>query len=237
MARFNFPSLASNQYAFTIDTMNYRSCEVDGQFQRFDTLGDGMCAHSPSYPIQRDVLPDFLFSLAAHLLVHPEDVSSIGYRLRADNGDAKIAFARSIVFREKGKQQQYYSLQDQKVSASESKRHDRRYEKVEPWMDGSYKSVTHILYKEFHSAWAVYLLHAEVRDWFSRVANIWEPLPALALDWTKDHNVAREIEHALEIVSASVKAADCADNARRGLANYKSNLERASAPQKVEMAS
>ena len=102
----------------------------------FQTYGDGNIQHSPEAAVQVDAFVDFCASLAKAIL----DGNTIAWKILAQHlppgvNTERIRFAMSVQHKE-GKTR-YYSMSEKKVSSSESKAHDRRWEKVEDWMDGS----------------------------------------------------------------------------------------------------
>jgi hypothetical protein len=122
------------------------------------TYGDGLVQHSPDWPVQAESLGDFCASLATHLLSHPEDTAMVAGNWPQEDRYSRetITFLAGLKYQEE--KQRWYSLRDNKVSASESKRHDKRWEKIQTWCDGSMSSVLAMLEignHHFLSAWLI----------------------------------------------------------------------------------
>ena len=123
---------------------NFRGCCRWAKF--FQTYGDGQVQHSAETPFAREMLPDFLGSLACALAGAKEherfemlEIVSKHWP-RHPVGKARIRFALSLKCKEKT---QYYDSQACKVSTAESKRNDRRWEAIkshDTHVDGSIQS-------------------------------------------------------------------------------------------------
>jgi hypothetical protein len=106
----------------------------------FMVYSDWPTQHSHESCVPADRFTDWINSLAAHLVATPEDAKAfIESWPRSNPDNAKIVLACKIKYRED--KRQWYSLAEEKVSASESKRNDRRWEDVPSWADGSFKAV------------------------------------------------------------------------------------------------
>ena len=231
MAEIRFPSIANDQIGYLFDTMAYsahaQAVRVDGDMQQFDTGGDGMCQHSPGYPIPSANFIDFMYSLAAYMAHQPEVLSTIGYKLHNHRSDRDFEFAASLKYKPDSKKPQYYSIEDRKVSGSDSKRHDRRYEEVTTWMDGSFEAIVRLLTKNFDNPFERFKVRYELAEWFSRTQQYGAPPGALALKWTDDWSEARRFDSAFRTTRNAVEAIDAMERAKRGIENYRHNLERA----------
>lgn len=106
----------------------------------FMVYSDWPTQHSHESCVPADRFTDWINSLAAHLVATPEDAKAfIESWPRSNPDNEKIVLACKIKYRED--KRQWYSLAEEKVSASESKRNDRRWEDVPSWADGSFKAV------------------------------------------------------------------------------------------------
>lgn len=130
------------------------------------TYGDATVQHSHESAVQMDQWLDYLASLAKHLREYPDDVRTIesGWP-RANFGRDKLAFARSVVFKE-GKRR-WYSVNEQKISASDSKRHDKRWEEVPEWADGGLVACYRMLVATYASSLERYAVAALIKDYFN----------------------------------------------------------------------
>jgi len=230
--RFAFPSLADGQIGFAFDSMGLsgRVVEVSDGFLEFQTYGDGLVQHSPEYPIPREHLTDYLFSLAGFLVSRQDVAESIGYRLRPDQRADLIAFAASVIFTETAKKQRFYSLAERRISTSDAKSNDRRYERIENWMDGSPDATARLLVHSWYGPWEHFQVRYAVREWWnstdraSKTGYGWCQFPAIDLEWTKDTDVARTLNHAYEAVLLAVDAADAAHRVKKLTEDYRRRL-------------
>ena len=139
--RITFPSLNSANIRYLVDGLDYydrrdRKLGAVDWAREFDTLGDGETQHSPDTWVHEDQLPDFCCSILLHLQSHPEDLESIAKKYHFPQiYNKEILFFASLKYKE-GKTQ-YFSRNEQKVSTSANKAHDKRWKEVLPWMDGS----------------------------------------------------------------------------------------------------
>lgn len=108
------------------------------------TYGDGMVQHSHESVVCAPLFEDYLASLAAHLLAHPEDAETVAYMWPQQPADRDVRFALSVKHKP-GSKDAYYNLRERKMSTRESLRYDKRWTKVEEWMDGSAASAYRIL--------------------------------------------------------------------------------------------
>lgn len=114
----------------------------------FDTYGDGNVQHCHEWSVQPDDFRDFLESLMLYLGDHSSDewfpvMGGCGMwpdRQGASSTDRKVlAFASSPLYKDdKHSFNRTYNLRECKVSTAEGKRHDKRWESVQSWMDGSF---------------------------------------------------------------------------------------------------
>ena len=170
--QFRFSSIEAPEqraYVFdssvSIDRSNLYS-PVDPSLMFYSTYGDGMIAHSPNSPISIDMLCDYCYSLAEFLLQHQELTETVYWHFDSPVDEVMIEFASKIIY--KPDKERWYSLSERKISASESKRHDRRYERVPEWADGLYESIVRILRQPHYSPLKTFVMELAVHDWFSR---------------------------------------------------------------------
>jgi hypothetical protein len=155
---FRFPSVLhpeSTGYTFHTDGMElwdacYRAVgAVWLHAGKFATLGDGMTQHANEIPVTREQFHDYLASCAAFLTtaeLTDVDRAAIFSAWPSDVSREEIEFALSVKYRESGKRL-YFSTSERKVSASDGKRNDRRWEPVTEFNDGSINSALGILLK------------------------------------------------------------------------------------------
>lgn len=160
-----FPSLTNPQE--TGYTVYANSTETSSDLTRRDgnalsswaaawpTYGDGIVQHGPDYPVQGEALGDFCASLATYLVDLPLHAQQEALELVAKNWPKDVSaedirFYRSATHKE-GKTR-YYSPRERKVSTSESKRHDKRWDAIHERMDGSVKAIVGLFYRHEYVA-------------------------------------------------------------------------------------
>jgi len=85
--------IATDPLDFTL-----RDSPISRGFRFYETMGDGNTAHTPDMPVQMEMLPDYLYSLAAAIMENPEIVASIGFDIRCPADEKEIAFADTVRF-------------------------------------------------------------------------------------------------------------------------------------------
>ena len=116
---------------------------------RFDTLGDGMCAHGPDCIIGTRWMTDALASLASFLVkaLGESDREEIGQILRYNwpsptsydfPSTPRVLFLLGL--KHDPDKTRWFSLEDEKASTSERMRHDKRWVEIPRWADGTAKS-------------------------------------------------------------------------------------------------
>lgn len=163
---------------------NTRFC-LSRHFQQCETYGDvhengNYTQHSGEWTVQVEFLADYLASLATYILANPGEetdklLQHVSYEVERRPTDAAIAFAASVVFKpavradgeETGyeKHCRWFSLEQKKVTTSESKRYDKRYQEVEKRHDGTPDSIYRILIPEYANGLEFYTYADAIRDW------------------------------------------------------------------------
>jgi hypothetical protein len=224
-----FASIASSDklaYVYASDHHYDGRSPISTHFRFYETYGDGMTAHSPSAPIPVGMLADYLFSLAQAMASDNELIEAAAYEVRsgiASNSD--IRFAQSVVFKD-GKRR-WVSREERKVTSSEAKRHDRRYEEVLPRHDGTPKGAYNVLWRDFYDgiralglAYSIFRYRREVEDnYFGNGAAV------KLLGW--DNVDGERLERAFECALAVIEAHDRLSNAARGVKSYARGIEEA----------
>ncbi len=196
----------------------------------YQTYGDGDVQHSKEVPFSTEMLEDFLGSLACYLAecatpgCYDESMAIVAAHWpRQENSTARIRFALSLKYRED--KTTYYSVGDCKTSTAESKRHDKRWDKVHDAMDGGIKGAVAVLntgscYDTLHSlkAWMeVCDVFGEQNDGYCPV-NVWEEFK---LAERGEHYT---IDSAWYAVDEFVKAYRLTTDAKRRAENWAANL-------------
>jgi hypothetical protein len=212
--------LNPDTYGLVLDSDSYSMGEtpqVHCQIRRFDTLGDGMTAHTPDYNIPRTGLLDWLLSAAAYLAETREtDAASVISWILVPVESPAIAFASTVQHKEfeQWDKRRYYSLSEKKVSTAGRLRHDKRYEETQSWMDGSPESTSRILYKAYWDFFTVYCSRECVREWMIEHRDeYWQmPLSTMGDAWQEAGN-ARDVHNAyrhLRDIATAIKTLDAA---------------------------
>lgn len=209
-------------YVVHTDWMEYRdrnsACPVCQWAGFYCTYGDGIVQHSPDLAVQREMLADFCASLAQHLQVNPGDVEVVAKHWPNHlPSRSRILFLAGLRYKDDGKRR-YFHEHDDKVSAAESKRHDKRWEEVPTWADGSLSAVMSLLnqrgYSWLHS-YATWLHAAQVlRDEHGTYSNVDDQLKLP--EWT---------HYAFEAVNERVQAFRLLASADRFLNCWKTCME------------
>lgn len=120
---------------------------IGSMAREFDTLGDGTTQHTPETAVTTENMIDYLSSLAFFVLDEgQEHLAAIAQEWPIKEDRAKCTFAFSV--KHSKKIDRYYSTQENKVSTAKNKRHDRRWELVPEWADGSLESAYRILVQD-----------------------------------------------------------------------------------------
>lgn len=233
-----FPSIEHpNEYGYSFDSEAWTSrAEVNTYWRMFQTYGDGLTQHSGDWPITRDFMPDYLLSIAEAALADDELEQRIVFDVLRAPPVKLIEFCASVVFKAaencewREKKDRWWSTVEQKISSSTSKEHDKRYQKVEPWNDGSPTAIYRMLVPESPNALECYAYAHAIRQWiFSHDGEfrIYMPMVAEFLNWTKDHEEARRYHRAWEAAQAVCFAYQYRAQATSMIENAKHNIQRA----------
>jgi hypothetical protein len=158
MSRIVFRSLGNQNIAYTAhdDSVdNWHSYwkdqhhRIGGWCGQFDTYGDGLTQHSPETPVRKENMADYLASLAQHLLDNPESIEVVSRKFGCGANVRFVRFMAGVRFNEK--KPQFYNRSELKVTSSASKRHDRRWEEVPSWADGSADALWRLTYQDYWS--------------------------------------------------------------------------------------
>ncbi len=145
-----FKSLAYEKefgYSFDSQSMDMKA-PINQHFRMFQTYGDGLIQHSGDWSITVEYLADYLASLALAMSEDEELLENASWVLSQRPSDKEIAFAASVVWKE-GVKTRYFSVKQMKVSASPEKSHDKRFEEIRDFHDGSTASIKRILTPEW----------------------------------------------------------------------------------------
>ena len=196
----NFPSIQHpDKYCYRYDSCpeGYHGA-VNCNFRIYETYGDGQCQHSPDRPITREFMADYLASIATAMLDDAELVDATSYVLDSGPNQVRIAFAASVIYKPSDSsysKTRYFSSEEQKISGSSSKQHDRRYEPIAIWCDGTPGAIQQILLQSSPDDMRRYACAYAIREWVLTRTKLDMPLVAEFLHWG-NRDMGNELRHA-----------------------------------------
>lgn len=235
MARFTFKSLAdpnNRRYMVSTDRLsdNWRDGNqfISDRVGWFETYGDGECQHCPtSQVLAAEMFTDFCASAATYLLEGGDEAVAriLHGEIRSYNiHHGEVRKAMGIKYKE-GKKQ-YVNRSDWKVSSSDSKRHDRRWEEVVSWMDGGYLSLVGLLRIGSGNFLRVYNELDTLRTVCYELTGSFEHHPWQVLEWLHwDYRLGGRADEAFHALRAFCTAVEAKEQAKRSLDCYVSNVE------------
>lgn len=167
--RFDFQSISNKDIGYRFDTEFWgvrrnMGDYVDENLRVYETYGDAGVQHAPERLVQRAEWCDCLGSLAKHLLENPEQIEKFCNSWPSTLDPKAIEFAAGVQFRED--KDQWYSVNEQKVSKDPKKQHDRRWEKVPGWANGTVEAVNGLLATGYHDgALRIYYRFYQIKEW------------------------------------------------------------------------
>lgn len=238
--QLRFPSIgraATTGYVYDTEAWTANNGGILAQeILQYDTMGDGMTAHTPNYPVRIEHAADYLLSFAEYLLsvTDLEEIkriySGVHYRLRFDEWHREsLAFAHSVRYVEYGedvpynkRKTHYYSRELKKVSTAEKLKHDRRWEEVPRWADGGVKAMVGLLSGDRFTYWLERIWLYEQCYQFKRSLGEWSDSVEELLEIPE--SARPYLNTALHSVRSVFKGWELLDAARRGASNYRINL-------------
>lgn len=230
MNEIRFPSLGRGEefgYVFTNDSGTFwneawRSGPILGAAMgKFETYGDGMVQHAPLCACRPQDFTDYLISLASWLVAYPEvgfEQRSVGQgKVRDDTMD----FLGSIVSKEK---RQWFHLGDRKLSSSESREHDKRWQRVPDYANGTVESAVNLWFSLEHNAglarsiFTLYSIHEQFSDRLGAALALgpgWDGMVGYRADLGVGHGLA------FQAIRALMQSRRCLEEARETLERAK----------------
>ena len=190
------------QYGYAYDSEAFDSnAEVDWHMRMFHTYGDGLCQHSGDWPIATQFMPDYLASLAKAMLEDTELVERSTFDFCRVPTNKTIAFCASVKWKESDREwgkRRYYSVSELKISNSRSKEHDKRYQEIREWNDGTPEAIYRMCIPDYSRALQMYSTAQAIREWCSEESGRgWMELPAIFLKWFDlDTRIAQDMHYA-----------------------------------------
>jgi hypothetical protein len=167
--------------------------------------------------------------LAKHLgeTEAPEHIEIVHRRWFSEwDSYASLLAAKKVLYKE-GKYQ-WFSKEDFKVSTAPSKRHDKRWEEVPQWADGSVASIYRLI-SDYNSIGGrsdllkEYSLYEWIREVCHRVFDMWAESAIFYFDLVKRDD-SFDIRHLFTDAMDSIKATVAAFRAAREAKNEQHNL-------------
>lgn len=196
------------------DWNNRGNAPLSLYISEYETYGDGTCQHSRSWPAQWSELTDVCLSFARAIVADPSNDAwhQLNYVMHTV-GEDTLRFALGIKYRKD--KAQWYNLSERKLSSSESKRHDKRWEQVQSWMDGSPATALSIVLNNNSSV--DWLSRLAIADDLRTLANYpcWEdyfkPVMELPGDWHQAFVAFRDCCRAISSLDHAKRVADSAE--------------------------
>lgn len=185
----------------------------------YQTYGHGIVQHSGEWPVQREFMADFLASLATHLEAEPDDVEIVSRHWPVRNRltpTRDILFLAGIKYRDD--KRQWYTLRENKVSSAEKYRHDKRWNEVPEFANGSLQAVCNMMdtsYCEMLKRYAIHLHVAAVMNDHDLYASI---------DVDREYRTQMGTHSAFLAVNALVEAYQWKERAASSLQYYRENI-------------
>lgn len=193
------------------------------KLMQYKTYGDGLTVHSSPYSVPIEYVSDLCVSMTHHFINHPDDLTdAVNNYLFTDHLSADaILFATKIKYIE-GKIR-YYSMQEQKISASEKLRYDKRYERIPEWADGSAGSVYRLTVESYFCGIRRILLmdkiHTVMEYPWMDYKKLYPQLP-IDDDMRDFHSIKRALMVLVRLVRAEREKMDAMDDAERYTQHY-----------------
>jgi hypothetical protein len=238
--RFN--SIANGHkygYGYDTDSCNYKANPfLTQKFRMFETYGDGLVQHSSDWPVTEEFAIDYLYSLAARMLVDEDLAGTAIYQFSGrELSEEAIAFAASLVYnpekdREWGKKR-YFSVSLRKVTRDQEKSHDNRYKELTEYHNGKPAAIYSMLAPEYSGGLQRWRCADEIRVWCAdHMKNGYMEMPAVFLKWFERDRQgdqmaqAREFRDAFEACKAAGEWYRLRKLAEASVESYRKGLER-----------
>lgn len=176
-----FPSIKNPNIRYVMgkdiwsDYWNSRHVALHPSLSKYDTMGDGDTAHTPNVPVLMEDLEDFSASFVEHVETRPLP-AGMGERDFIDFlrryftppfvTDSQLRFFARLRPSKDGWKKRYFNADLLKTSTSPQKKHDRRWEVVPDWADGSTEAVMQLaLSAQEVGVWGRLCVIHEVDEW------------------------------------------------------------------------
>ena len=157
---------SSDYHSFDNGYFNQPGRCIAPEANEFQTYNDGMIQHSPLWCVSSDNIQDFLVSLLIFLKgCHgTEELETVSQRWPNDDiSRDRVKFYESLKYDPEKYKQTLYNNETMKKSNAESKRHDRRWEEIPNFADGSFMAVFRFFLESHNSALDRYAKYQNIR--------------------------------------------------------------------------
>jgi hypothetical protein len=160
-----FASLShASEFGYAYDSGVYDSrAPLEAHFRMFQTYGDALTQHSGDWGVTIEHLADYLASLAEVAINDDELLDRIKLTVCNRPTDREIAFAFTVVH--KPEMIWYVNMKESKVSRSSNKEHDKRWVRIEEWMNGSPLATYRLLTPDWANGMMKYSYASALHDW------------------------------------------------------------------------
>ncbi len=188
-----FPSLHRKNIHYVVDKSSFefsKSPQLADYAYEWDDLGDKGVQHTPKNFVMKDDAADYIASLVAYLIASPLSLDDKEYYFILPMG----VNAEEVIFLSKleyvSDKTRYFNRQDKKISASDSKRHDKRWKEV-PQRAGHIDEVIRELIPQAPTAMEYIHTHFEVGEVLKTAVPY--PLGYTREEWRGVHEAYRSL--------------------------------------------
>jgi hypothetical protein len=124
------------------------SSYISPEVSEYDTLGDGDIQHTPEYLVSSINFKDWLISFSKHVLennLSEDEEKCIRFLIYGDD-KKEIKFLEKLQYKED--KLTFFNLKELKISRAESKRYDKRWEKIPSWFVPNAEEIFTLLNQE-----------------------------------------------------------------------------------------
>jgi len=220
MGKFVFQSIKDESMAYCFDSsefMSYSGSNLGDNLYMFPTYGDNLTQHGPQFPATVSNFVDCLASLAKYLLQNPDDVEQLtsstswpmfGMTVSREEIDFLV---KKVNYKED--KVRYYSFQEKKMSSSESKRYDKRWEEIPRYADGTMQGVLSLLFnnKRYLMSIERFFVYLKAKEYFQDEYNNYQSIEGCCIG--SDEKFI-DLEYSFLAVHYQVESARMMDRAR-----------------------
>lgn len=231
--RFIFPSLAESNIRYVVYSASFdHNCNGGGisdYLTAFDTYGHDDVQHTPEWKPQPDRIVDVLQSLALHIASlegerRDEFIKGCTWLwpMDQDISRERVEFAAALRYKDDAKSfHRRYSLESMSISTSESKRHDKRFDEVTSFHDGSFAATMGVLhnYDACHGLMRLLARCKYVIEIIDR-HTLWDV--SHWLKWSDEQ--ARDVWEAFRVVDSFLQGWRTTDHAKRSADCLRNNM-------------